>query len=142
MAYKRYLKNRRLIRDFDVCDQLWIDLNIDRINRIEIQNKHVSQSILKMLIGSIDKFIKYLNNSIDGLVDIGIMAFHEFIQNKPKYKNDTMQLLNDDFVKQHNQLIHKESHDIINGIPNAIKCVVENTTQNQYRFWRQRVCEI
>ena len=141
VAYRRYLKIRRLTREKQDCDELWNKLNIDKISNIKIKNGIVSQRLQQTLIDSMDEYRKYLNDSIDGLLNIGILTFHSLIESDDNYKIETMKLLNDDFVEQHNQLITNISKDVDIGIPNAIRCIVENTTQNQYRFWRQRVCE-
>ena len=139
-AYTRYLKIRRLTREKQEWDHLWTKLNIDKISNIQIKNGELSRASIQILIDSMDEYRQYLNESINGLLDIGILTFHNLIESYENYKNETMQLLNDDFVKKHNELIKNISTDVLIGIPNAIKCVVENTTQNQYRFWRQRVC--
>ena len=138
-AYKRYQANRRLTRAQEEYATLWDDLDIEKICDIRIEDNHVTQKVLKILTQSFNTYREYLNNSINDILDIGFVAFHERIESDLNFKNETMLLLNDEFAEKHNELIRLESRNEEIGIPNAIKCVVENTTQNQYRFWRQKV---
>ena len=128
-----------MTREQEQYGTLCNDLNIEKINNIKIDNDHVSQQDLTILVDSLNKYREYLNKSINDILDVGFVAFNECIESDLNFKNATMLLLNDDFAKKHNELIRLESRNEENGIPNAIKCVVENTTQNQYRFWRQQV---
>lgn len=141
LCYQRYLKIHRLETTNDTFNQLWKRLNLKQICKMNDESDDISPQLLTMMENSFNQYREYLNESLSDLFDIGIIAFHKLLESDEYYKTSTMQLLNVDFVKEHNELLRKIATDEHEGIPNAIQCVIEHTTQSQYRLWRSKVCK-
>ena len=107
-------------KDFNVCS--------DRSNR--------------RYIGQVKDFINYKQSRLDESLDLAIGVFKNLIQTNDSFRTQALDILQSDYVTQHNAAIIKMKNDIHHGIPNAIMTITSNITQRNFRLFRSIVCYI
>ena len=107
-------------KDFNVCS--------DRSNR--------------RYIGQVKDFINYKQSRLDESLDLAVSVFKNLIQTNDSFRTQALDILQGDYVTQHNAAIIKMKNDIHYGIPNAIMTITSNITQRNFRLFRSIVCYI
>ena len=139
-SYLRYFENGRLKNMIDKYKHFWQKFHTNTLDATNIDDANdISSRIIKKLCNRLTKYIEFLNESIFNLIDIGLKTWQNLLKRNDNFKLNTLNLLENDFVHSNNKLIHEATNNINDGIPNAIESVCQNTTQNQYKYWRRKV---
>lgn len=91
-------------------------------------------------IQQVRDFIDYKQNRLNESLDLAIGVFRNLIQSNESFRTKAIDLLESDYVAQHNAAILKIKNDTHCGIPNAIMTVTSNITQRNYGLFRSIVC--
>lgn len=91
----------------------------------------------KDLTTKLTKYIEYLHESVNGLIDLNISRFEHLLKTNVGVLNH----MNKIFSKKHNQLL-RAVNTANKAIRDAIETTIQQTTQKTYKFWRRKVCKI
>ena len=137
VAYTRYLKIKRLTVVNEFQNSGWKKFQMPAIGKLDIKN--ISSKIIKKMETKLKNYTEYLNEKVNDMLDIGFVRFRRLMETNQHYKTCALEILNVDWVETHNLLIKDACSDIHTGIPNAIECMTNYTSQEQYNFWRRKV---
>ena len=103
-------------------------------------NDVTSERSNRRYINQITDFINYKQSRLDESLNVAVGVFRNLIQQNESFRTQTYEILESDYVTQHNAAIGKMKKDIHHGIPSAIMTVTSNITQRNYGLFRSIVC--
>ena len=128
-ATNRYLNTKKKNASDMIYYNFWIKFHVFNKNRM-------TKFIKKDLTVKLTKYIQYLHNSVQGLIDLDIWRFEHLLKTNVDFANHMNKL----FAKKHNQLL-RAARSTKKSIRDAIETTIQQTTQKIYKFWRRKVCE-
>lgn len=133
--YSQYLtirrRDQRIDRLLNICKKYGLSRhsNTRADSRKTIWNKS----------SQLQSFIKYQNDTVNALNDIGLRVFEKHLRSDKSYKRSAMAILQSDFALQNYELMSELDHDQNVGIMRAITYAMHDVSQRNLQLFRMTV---